>query len=817
MKVSYQWLKNYIDLERTPAEVEEALTLIGFEVEGVEETGLPELEHVVVGEVLSREPHPNADRLSVCNVLVDTAGTEKRIVCGAQNYKVGDRVPVALPGAVLPGNFKIKKSKLRGEPSEGMMCSGKELGLGEDGAGLLILEQRPEPGTAINEVFPDGDIIFDVEVTPNRPDCLSHLGIARELSAYFGLDLTYPELSHNFSAKRQEDAGMLLHSVAVESEETCPHYTVHLIKGVKVGPSPAWLTRALESIGLRPINNVVDITNYVLHELGQPLHAFDVAKIAGRKLVVRQAANGEKIVTLDEKERTLSERMMVIADEEKPLVVAGVMGSVDAEVDDGTTDIALESAYFDPSSIRWTSRRLGLSTDSSYRFERGVDPFNLTFAAQRAVDLILELAGGELVGSTIEVGGEPVVRDEIAIKQSFIDQKCGFSIAADRIDEIFRSLELEARRETDENDDYFWTVQVPGFRSDLEAPIDLVEELIRIHGTDKIPSSRVFAPGLISEDHPVFRYNERAAHYLVGQRFSECLNYSLRSAEELRTWFSEASAGTLGLANPLSADQSHLRWSLIPGLLDNIKLNQARKTGASRFFETGRIFRDCDGKACELNAVAFCIVNDEKGRSWMKREPADFYLAKSHIEALSRLAGVDLSEAEFGPVAMNNLAWQDGHSAAVGGLELGFEARMGLISPFLLKSLGIEGTVVAGVFSFLPQKLPSETSHQFRPISPFPAAERDLALVVGEDVPAGTVRSALQRVARKAAGTHFQVEAVEPFDVYRGKGLPEGRKSLAFALTFRAPDRTLTDEEVNAVFKTIQEQIVQEADYQIRQ
>lgn len=818
MKISSQWLRTYIALDRPAEEIEEALTLIGFEVEEVIQTGAPELPNVVVGEVLSRDPHPNADRLSICRVKVNSEGDEKRIVCGARNYQVGDRVPVALPGAILPGNFKIKTSKLRGEVSEGMMCSGRELGLSDDSKGLLLLGQRPGPGTPINEVFPESDVVFDVEVTPNRPDCLSHVGIARELAAYFGLDLQYPEVTHNFEVPEHPAAQEMLRSVQVESEEGCPHYTVHLISGVRVGPSPDWMQRALQAVGLRPINNVVDITNYVLLELGQPLHAFDVAKIAGRKLIVRQASNGEKITTLDDKERTLSERMMVIADESKPLVVAGAMGSVDAEVDDSTTDIALESAYFDPSSIRWTSRRLGLSTDSSYRFERGVDPFNLVFAAQRAVDLILEIAGGELIGPRQEVGSEPVMRDEIRISRSFIEKKCGFLIPDKRVEEIFNSLELQYHRQVDDEGEIHWTVELPGFRSDLEAPIDLVEELIRIHGTDKVPSAPVQATGIVARDNPVFRYNERASQYLVGQRFAECINYSLRSKEELETWFSQAGASELGLANPLSTDQTHLRWSLVPGLLDNIRLNQARKTGATRFFECGRIFRESGGKVCELNAVAFAIAADQK-RRWLSRESADFYQAKSHVRILARLAGFDLADDEFGPPPLNITAWQEGHSAAVedSGDGRGFEARLGLLSPFLLKSFDIEGNVIAGIFAFLPESMPdTDQPRRYRPVSQFPAAERDLALLVPESIAAGVARRDLLRISRETAGEKFGVEAVEPFDVYHGEGLPGGKKSLAFALTFRAAGRTLTDQEVNEVFNQIQQRISKETDFAVR-
>jgi len=816
MKISYEWLKKHIDLDREPAEVEEALTLIGFEVEEVVELGLPDLPKVVVGEVLTREQHPNADRLSVSMVKVDSAGTEARIVCGAQNYKVGDRVPVALPGAVLPGNFKIKKSRLRGEPSEGMMCSGKELGLSEDAEGLLILDQRPEPGTPLNEVFPDTDVVFDVEVTPNRPDCLSHLGIARELSAYFGLELRYPHSDRNFGTVDKEKAENLLESVTIESEENCPHYTMHLIQGVKIGPSPDWLRRAIEAIGLRPINNVVDVTNYVLHELGQPLHAFDVAKIRGRKIIIRQAKKGEKIVTLDEKERSLTEEMLVIADAERPLVLAGIMGSVDAEVDDTTVDIALESAYFDPSSIRRTSKKVGLASDSSYRFERGVDPFNLKFAAQRAADLIIEVAGGEFVGPIFEAGSDPITRSEISIHHSYIGEKAGFLIEADRIDEIFRALELEATRKTDADEEIYWTVQVPGFRGDLDAPIDLVEEIIRIYGTDKIPPAAVQVRGIIAEDHPSFRYNSRASAYLVGQRFIECLNYTLRPVEELRTWFSEKSEKSLALENPLSSDQSHLRWSLIPGLLDNILLNQGRKTGAMRFFETGRIFREWDGEICELNAVAFCIVNDEKADGWLVREPADFYHAKSHVEALAKLAGFDLAEADFGPVSPEDRSWQEGHSASVGSVADGYEAQMGLLSPLMLKERGIDGSVIAGIFAFPTEGLPEEKVPAFRAFSPYPAAERDLAIVADREVPAATLRRALLKISKEVVGNEFQVESVEPFDVYQGKGLPEEKKSIAFALKFRSFDRTLTDQEVNQAFNTIQERLTAETDFTIR-
>ena len=398
MKISRSWLEQYIDLSgKSDAELEEALTLIGFEVEGVESTGIRHADRIVVGEVKTRAPHPDADRLSVADVDVGD-GTLRHIVCGATNYREGDRVFVALPGARVmdpDGNlFKIKQSKLRGETSEGMMCSSRELGLGDDHSGLYILEDAPEIGAPIESVLGSGDTVFDVEITPNRPDCQSHVGMARELAAYYNIDLDYPKTRTGSRDPFSDLHREIIHSIRVEADEQCPLYFGYSITGVNIEPSPPWLRRAIESVGLRSVNNVVDVTNYVMLELGQPLHAFDADKVGGRELIVRQARAGERIRTLDERERELSPSMTVIADASRALVIAGVMGSLDAEVDDNTTDIVLEAAYFRASFIRRTSRRLNLSTDSSYRFERGVDPSNIEYAAWRALDLILDVAGG---------------------------------------------------------------------------------------------------------------------------------------------------------------------------------------------------------------------------------------------------------------------------------------------------------------------------------------------------------------------------------------------------------------------------------------
>ncbi|MGB0744847.1 MAG: phenylalanine--tRNA ligase subunit beta, partial [Opitutales bacterium] len=479
MKISYNWLKNYIDLdpiEHSPQVLAEVLPLLGFDIEEYEELGPPQLDNVVVGEVLQYEQHPDADRLRCCLVNTGKEGEPHKIVCGAKNFKAGDKVMVALPGAVLPGDFKIKASKLRGQPSEGMMCSAKELQLGQDHDGIMILDPKVALGTPLNDLYKDGDTVFDLEITPNRVDVLSHIGVARELSAKFGLEVKYPDIKA--STENESTGEPLISKVEVSAPEYCPHYTAVCVKGVKVGPSPKWLKDAIEATGQRSINNVVDVTNYVLHETCQPLHAFDAAKIKGGKLVVRMAGEGEKITTLDDEERTLDATMGVIADAERPLVVAGVMGSVDAEVDDSTTDIVLEAAYFAPTSVRATSRKLGLSSDSSYRFERGVDPRGVTYASLRAVDLILDVAGGTVDSHMIVVGSEPATINEVALRPEYVRKFIGFDISNEQMQSVLESLELAVSIHNEADNSERWEVSIPSYRGDLQREVDLIEEIV---------------------------------------------------------------------------------------------------------------------------------------------------------------------------------------------------------------------------------------------------------------------------------------------------------------------------------------------------
>ena len=818
MKISYNWLKNYIDLdpvEHSPEVLQEVLPLLGFDIEEIEKLGPPQLNNVVVGQVLEFEQHPDADRLRCCKVSTGKEGEVHDIVCGAKNFVQGDHVMVALPGAVLPGNFKIKASKLRGQPSAGMMCSSKELQVGQDHDGIMILDQSIALGTPVNDLYTDGDTVLNLEITPNRVDVLSHIGVARELAAKFGLAVKYPEVKA--STENASNGEPLISGVEVSSPEACPHYTAVSIKGVKVGPSPKWLKDAIEATGQRSINNVVDVTNYVLHETCQPLHAFDAAKIKGGKLVVRMASEGEKITTLDDVERKLNANMAVVADTERALVVAGVMGSVDAEVDDSTTDIVLEAAYFAPTSVRATARKLGLSSDSSYRFERGVDPKGVTYASLRAVDLILEVAGGTVDGNLIEEGAEPPTITEVALCPDRVRKFIGFDISDQEMQAVLESLGLGVVIQDATDGSPRWEVSIPSFRQDLQRDVDLIEEIIRVYGTDRIPESEVVARGISTEDHRIYTVNESVADYLTGQNFNEAYLYSLRDPEETQFFFGDGGFKLLALDNPLQSDQSHMRPSLIPGLLDVLKLNNARGTGASRFFERGHVYREVKGEMVELISVSFVILADQVSREWRQREVADFYTARTLAGNILDLAGTASSKLNYNPIAECKL-WQGGQSAYAGDFaKMGFEATVGLLNVATLKDRwDIDQAVIAGSVLMTPKFFERKAKRgRHSVISNQPASSKDLALIVDQAVLAGQVQNDVAKFAKKAT-QGFNCESVRVFDVYQGEGLPEGKKSLAVSMSFRAADRTLKDKEVNTAFESIQKLIAEQTDYQIR-
>ena len=808
MKINLDWLSEYVDLPNPAEELVDVLPMLGIEVEENDDAGTVTLENVVVGEVLEKSQHPEADRLSVCSVEVG-AENPAQIVCGATNFKPGDRVPVALPGAKLPGGFKIKKSKLRGVTSEGMMCSAKELELGDDDAGLFLLSGEPEIGQPITDVFSKSTTL-ELEITANRGDCLSHIGVAREVSAYYQNPVRIPQCKVQAKPVDSPNQNCLLSSLDVESSH-CPYYTLWSIKGVKIEPSPDWLVQKIESIGLRPINNVVDITNFVLHETGQPLHAFDLKKISGSSIIVREAREGEKITTLDDQERELSTKMMVIADSEKPLVVAGIMGSVDAEVDNTTSDIVLESAWFHPGSVRATARSLGLHTDSSQRFSRNVDPQGVEFAAQRAVDLILEIAGGTASEEYVSVGTPPRGARTIKIEPTYVEERCGFEVNSEDLISSWQRLGFSVEGTSPIQ------VTVPSYRSEVDRPIDLVEEFLRIRGTADLQGSRFLSPSLQRENEPAFDLCDRAVDNLIGQGYQEVCNYSLRSANEVGTWFPEINQEALALGNPLTADHTHIRPSLLPGLVEVLAHNQRNLNSLNRVFEIGKVFRPGPRGNAELISIAWAQSLSNTQKNWKGENQSDFFDLKNSLERLLHATGMSLPKGHWQTIE-DKLPWQGGYAANLGDVHKNkLEICLGTLQLNVTKKYDLKGAVLAVeilIDSVLLNKKKKSTA--FSAFSTFPPAIKDLALVVEKTESSESVREKVEEIASQATDEEISLDPVAIFDVFEGKGLPDNMKSIAFTIRMRAKDRTMGEKEINKTFEKILEAIDSQTKYELR-
>jgi phenylalanyl-tRNA synthetase beta chain len=785
MKVSLNWLRDYVDFDGTPAALAELLTMAGVEVEGVETRGV-NIDKVVVAQILASEPHPDADRLSVCRVDDGSgAQTLRQIVCGAKNYRVGDKVPLALPGATLPGNFQIKVGKLRGVQSEGMMCSAKELGLSGDAAGLLILSPDARVGAPIGEMFP-GDTVFDLEITPNRPDLLSHIGLAREIAALTGKSLRWPaaaEWRKLATEPRDADAEFSV-ALAADAEAACPFYSARLLKGVNVGPSPDWLRNRLESVGLRSINNVVDVTNYVLLERGQPLHAFDAQKIPSGGLEPRMARPGEEFLALDGKPYKLAAHHLVIAEKNggKALALAGVMGGADSGVTTQTRDIVLESAYFAPAGIRRASRELGLSSDSSYRFERGVDPGAVADASLRAAQLVLQVAGGEARG--LYVAQTPGFEEQAAggqlvmLRPTRCRRLLGVDVPSARTHEILSGFGL---RPVPDND-ALW--QIPSYRGDLTREVDLIEEVSRVVGLDQTPGRTrgFFAP--VSEVDHAFDFQMALRRKLAGLGFAEARSLSLISETAAKD------SGGVRLKNPLSEEHAILRGSLLPGLLEAAGRNARLGTADLRLFELGRVFSvEAPAGKPEPTRLAILVSGAAMPRSWRNAagRTLDFHDLRGIIESLAPGAKVDFKAIEN----------PGDHLALAAEILLDGEVigRAGQLNPARAKEFDLRApTLTAELETAALQKL-SLAGRRFSALARFPSVTRDLALVVDDAAPHGRIVGAL-----RGAGEAL-LSDVELFDVFtdeRGEKIPVGKKSLAYSLTYRAEDRTLKTEEVNA-------------------
>lgn len=793
MKVTLNWLKQYVAFDWSPDQLKERLTMLGVEVEGME-TISGEFDGVVVAEIVSSDKHPNADKLSVCKVK-DGQG-ERQIVCGAKNFKVGDKVPLALPGCALPTPagappFTIKVGKLRGVESQGMMCSAKELGLAEDADGLLILPTSAQVGQPLAQHLgrASGDVVYDLEITPNRPDLNSVVGIAREIAALTGNPLKIPAISLNQNGAAQVDETV---AVRVENPDLCPRYIARVVRNVKIGPSPAWLKSALEKVGVRSINNVVDVTNFVMLEIGQPLHAFDFRLLASAPgtavptIVVRAAAEGEKFTTLDGKERTLTSQMLLIADETKGIALAGVMGGRNTEIQESTSDVLLESACFQPQNIRATSKRLELRTDSSYRFERGCDIEGTEWASRRAAQLIAELAGGVVLEGAVDVYPAPAKPKEITLRADRTERLLGVAIPGGQQAKYLQQLGLEkvAAGDLPEGAAAF---RIPSHRLDLKREVDLVEEIARLYGVDQIPSTPPRCAVGSNAFDSVYDQLDQVRRLLTGLGLCEAQGQTLISDIPAKL-FAPVDAIT-PLANPLSADMNVLRPSLAPGLLETLRHNLHRKTNDLALFEVGRVFRQADGAVREERRLAIALTGLRESPFWSGNErdaKMDIFGLKGIVEELAAHLGLRGLAFERRPETGESFI----ESAVItAGKQV--VGELGQIHPLLGKTYDLRDPVLLAELNLDVILARRPEAKSFKQLPAFPSVRRDVAMIV----PEGLTNETILATVKQAKLAHL--ESVELFDVFRGKNLPEGQKSLAYAFIYRNAEKTLTDAEVN--------------------
>ncbi len=787
MKAPLSWLKDYVSIDLSVDELASRLALTGTEVERVSEFGVPgendNQRFFVVGKVIGCTPHPDSDHLSVC--IVDVGEGEPRtIVCGAPNVAAGQTVAVVLPGGVMPGDFKIKEAKLRGVRSLGMIMSEAELGLAAKSEGIMVLPDEWPAGDPLSRYFTLSDKVLEVEVTPNRPDCLSVRGMAREIAAITGADFDedvaypYPAVAR----KVEEDI-----AIEVRDPDLCPRYAARVIRGVRVAESPLWLKARIAQAGMRPVSNVVDVTNYVLWALGQPLHAFDLRTIAGGKIIVRRAFPGERITTLDNEDRVLTDDMLVIADAERASVVAGIMGGLDSEVTEHTTDILLEGANFSGPSIMRTSGALGLRSEASTRYEKGLDPEMIPLALDMACKLFVEVCGGVVSTGTVDVRTPALPERVVTLRPRRVTQVLGSEVAAEEIGAILSRLGCRL-----ESSAAGLAVHVPSFRADLEREIDLIEEIARIHGLDQIPStlpSRRVGRGGLNRLQTVRR---RVEDLLAGAGLAQAITYSFgddKWPDRLRLASDDERRRAVTIANPLSMEQSRMRRLLLPGLLETVRSNQAVREYRVALFEIGRVFHPTDDLLpAEQTRVGVILAGDGKEDSWLAVDrPVDYYLMKGLLERLEKGLGLHL---DYAPACETFL--HPGKSAVIhtaDGTPVGW---LGEVHPLVLQEFGLRSPAVVAAELDLAALVDASTEvATFEDLLAYPVVEQDLALVLDAAVPVSEV----VRELRAAGGDLLDDVAV--FDLYEGAQVGEGKKSLALRLSFRSAERTLNDAEVN--------------------
>ena len=784
MLISLNWLKQYVEIKESIEEVANALTMIGQEVEAIEIQG-ENLENVVIGQIVEFDRHPNSDRLTLLKVNVGE-GEPLQIICGATNHKLNDKVVVAKIGATLPGDFKIKRSKIRDVESYGMLCSEEELGFAKESDGIIILPEDAPIGKEYREYLNLNDVIFELEITPNRPDCLSHIGIAREIAAYYDRKVKYPSIEINETI---ESINTLI-KVNIDDEERCKRYVGKIVKNVKVQESPEWLKRRIQAMGLNPINNIVDITNFVMFEYNQPMHAFDFDKLKGN-INVRAAKENEEITTLDGVDRVLKNNELVIADEERAIAIAGIIGGDATKIDNETKNIFVEVAYFTPDNIRRTSRELGIFTDSSYRNERGMDIQNLETVVERAVSLIAEVAGGEILSDTIDRYLEKPEKYEISLNLEKLNKFIGKNLSSDEVAKILTNLNIEIKTIGEDK----MLLTPPTYRGDLIRPADIYEEVIRMYGFDNIEARMPVMSIESGEENTNFKVSRIIREILREQGLNEVINYSFipKSAKELFSF----EDGIIEIKNPLSEDMAIMRPSLVYSLVNNIKENLNRNQTDLKIFEVSKTFKNLgsakDGLATEELKVAIALSGREDKNLWNQtKTDYDFYDLKGYIEYLFERLNIN----KFNLERAKDVNFHPGVSAEI---KIGEDVIgiFGELHPTLINNVGIKREKVFFAEINLTKLMKyMKIKVNYESISKYPEVLRDLAITLDKDILVGNMTKDIKKKVNL-------VEKIDIFDVYSGDKVEEGKKSVAMSIVLRDKTRTLTDQDIDTAMKNI--------------
>jgi len=794
LKISLNWLKDHINLDGITAEqIAHELNMAGIEVEDMTDYS-EKFRNFVVGYVVETEKHPNADKLTVCKV--NTGGEISQIICGAPNVAAGQKVPVALPGAVVPSNgMEIKQAKLRGVVSNGMICSEAELDISKDHSGILVLPDHYEAGKPLAEAMGINDIVFEVSITPNRPDALSHVGIARELGAIFGREICMPLTDHEVSGTAINTVA----SVEIKDAVNCPRYSALAVLGCEVKDSPDWLKMRLKAVGLRPINNIVDIINYVLYELGQPLHAFDLDTLESSKIIVKKAAASDEFVTLDSQKRKLNSDILMICDGAKPVAVAGIMGGENSEVTSSTKNILIESAFFNPSNIRKSARFLGLNTDASYRFERGADYGNTVNAAKLAAKMMAELAGGKIADGIIDVYPKPFEKRIITLRKSRITRILGYHIPDETAEGILKRLGMTI--ESDDSAAGEWKIGVPSCRHDIEREIDLIEELARIYSYDRIPEFDSITIKLNSRpDEQAFTDLMRKEAISLG--FNEILTNSFIPSETAAL-FDEP----VKVMNPLTSDMDVLRTSLIPGALAVIRNNMNTGTRDLQLFETGTVFSMSGDEIksfeniSEREKLLIVLTGSKTGKTWYSEEKKfGFYDLKGYADTILSKKVLDYSLNDFYYATSNNI-FDINFTISIKNKLL---CRGGKVKEEVAAIYGIEQDVFCAEFDLANMCELGNSASRFRQLLKYPKIVRDCAFVVDKAVKYSDIENF---IFKQSAGL---LKKVELFDIYESETLGSDKRSLAFSLEYYDYNRTLTEEETEKEFFGIIEKVKKE-------